>query len=105
MNVSKHMKHWWVCPTEFPHTCKEGSATKSSEIEMTMGRTMGDENICVVRNDGPTAGSASDTRTWVLEGAIAMLRSKWAAKDFECATAHLDSVNFILQVDDSTLLP
>jgi hypothetical protein len=105
MYVSEYMKHWGVCSTKFPHTRKEGSAAKSSEIEMTVRRTMGDENICVVWNDGPTTGSASDTRTWVLEGAIAVLRSKWAAKDFECATAHLDSVSFVLQVDDATLLP
>lgn len=99
------MKHWWVCPTKFPQTCKEGSATKSSEIEMTVRRTMGDENICVVWNDGPTTRRASDTCTWVLEGAIAVLRSKWAPEDFEYATAHLDSVSFVFQVDDATLLP
>jgi hypothetical protein len=66
---------------------------------------MGDENICVIWNGGPTTGRASDTRTWVLEGAIAVLRSKRAPKDFKCPTAHLDSVSVVFQVDDAMLLP
>jgi hypothetical protein len=66
---------------------------------------MSDEDICVVGNDRPTVGSVSDTYTWVLEGTIAMLWSEWAAKDFEWATAHLDGVSIILQINYATLSP
>ncbi|KAG0699793.1 hypothetical protein DFH29DRAFT_1001648 [Suillus ampliporus] len=59
---------------------------------MAVRRTMSDKNIYVVGDDRPTAGTVSGTRTRILEGAIAVLWSERAAKDFKCATAHLNVV-------------